>query len=143
MLVYPWWSVLAVYAGFAMVDEPVMATTFQLAHCVEEASFASADELRADQAIWAVHEVETTVDFCPRNRVLTWVLGGLNFQIEHHLFPGSRTPTTRGSPRSCGATASVTASATRAADARAALRSHVVAPAHPRPARVPVEIEMG
>ena len=36
---------------------------------------------------WAVHEVETTVDFCPRNPVLTWVLGGLNYQIEHHLFP--------------------------------------------------------
>ena len=64
-----------------------MATTFQLAHCVEEASFASADELRAERRIWAVHEVETTVDFCPRNPVLTWMLGGLNFQIEHHLFP--------------------------------------------------------
>ena len=34
-----------------------------------------------------MHEVETTVDFCPRNPVLTWMLGGLNFQIEHHLFP--------------------------------------------------------
>jgi linoleoyl-CoA desaturase len=34
-----------------------------------------------------VHEVETTVDFCPRNSVLTWLLGGLNYQIEHHLFP--------------------------------------------------------
>ena len=64
-----------------------MATTFQLAHCVEEASFASADELRSERRIWAVHEVETTVDFCPRNPVLTWMLGGLNFQIEHHLFP--------------------------------------------------------
>jgi len=31
--------------------------------------------------------VETTVDFCPHNRVLTWALGGLNYQIEHHLFP--------------------------------------------------------
>ncbi len=31
--------------------------------------------------------METTVDFCPRNPVLTWVLGGLNYQIEHHLFP--------------------------------------------------------
>jgi linoleoyl-CoA desaturase len=64
-----------------------MATTFQLAHCVEEASFASAEEVRAARPAWAVHEVETTVDFCPRNPVLTWMLGGLNFQIEHHLFP--------------------------------------------------------
>ncbi len=87
MFVYPWWAVLATYLVFTMVTSLIMATTFQLAHCVEEASFASPDELRAERRIWAVHEVETTVDFCPRNPVLTWVLGGLNYQIEHHLFP--------------------------------------------------------
>jgi linoleoyl-CoA desaturase len=87
MLVYPWWGVLGAYVFFTMITSLIMATTFQLAHCVEEASFASADELRAERRIWAVHEVETTVDFCPRNPVLTWMLGGLNFQIEHHLFP--------------------------------------------------------
>ena len=64
-----------------------MAVTFQLAHCVEEADFASAEQLASERRIWAVHEVETTVDFCPRNAVLSWVVGGLNFQIEHHLFP--------------------------------------------------------
>ncbi|MEO5633161.1 acyl-CoA desaturase [Gaiella sp.] len=87
LLVYPWWGVLAAYVFFTMITSLIMATTFQLAHCVEEASFASADELRTERRIWAVHEVETTVDFCPRNPVLTWMLGGLNFQIEHHLFP--------------------------------------------------------
>ena len=87
MLVYPWWAVLAAYVGFAMITSLIMATTFQLAHCVEEASFASADELREERRLWAVHEVETTVNFCPRNPVMTWMLGGLNFQIEHHLFP--------------------------------------------------------
>jgi linoleoyl-CoA desaturase len=54
---------------------------------VEEASFASAAALEQDASVWAVHQVETTVDFCPRNKILTWVLGGLNYQIEHHLFP--------------------------------------------------------
>jgi linoleoyl-CoA desaturase len=36
---------------------------------------------------WYTHQVETTVDFARDNRLLTWYLGGLNFQIEHHLFP--------------------------------------------------------
>ena len=36
---------------------------------------------------WAVHQAETTVDFARSSRVVTWLLGGLNFQIEHHLFP--------------------------------------------------------
>ena len=35
---------------------------------------------------WAVHQVQTTVDFARRSRVLSWFLGGLNFQVEHHLF---------------------------------------------------------
>jgi linoleoyl-CoA desaturase len=65
-----------------------MAVTFQLSHCVEEASFAAREELVAEKRVWAAHEVETTVNFCPRNPVLTWLVGGLNFQIEHHLFPG-------------------------------------------------------
>ena len=60
--------------------------TFQLAHCVEEATFASAEEMQVKR-VWAIHEVETTVDFCPRNPLLTFLLGGLNYQIEHHLFP--------------------------------------------------------
>ncbi len=64
-----------------------MAVTFQLAHCVEEADFATAEELSTERRLWAVHEVETTVDFCPRNPVLSWIVGGLNYQIEHHLFP--------------------------------------------------------
>jgi linoleoyl-CoA desaturase len=87
LLVYPWWVVIAGYMAFSMTTSLVTATTFQLAHCVEEAGFASADELAVDKRVWAIHEVETTVDFCPRNTVLTWVLGGLNYQIEHHLFP--------------------------------------------------------
>ena len=87
LLVYPWWVVVATYVGLSMVMSIVMATTFQLAHCVEEASFASPGDLASGTRDWAVHQVETTVDFCPRNRALTWVLGGLNYQIEHHLFP--------------------------------------------------------
>jgi linoleoyl-CoA desaturase len=87
MLVYPWWAVVAGYLAFSMLVSVIMAVTFQLAHCVEEADFATAEQVSAEKRLWAVHEVESTVDFCPRNPVLTWVLGGLNYQIEHHLFP--------------------------------------------------------
>ena len=87
LLVFPWWVALGGYAGFAMVMGVVTATTFQLAHCVEEADFAAPADIAARRPVWAVHEVETTVDFCPRNPVLAWSLGGLNYQIEHHLFP--------------------------------------------------------
>jgi linoleoyl-CoA desaturase len=84
---YPWWVVFCAYLAYSMVVSLIMAVTFQLAHCVEEADFASPQDLATEPRLWAVHEVETTVNFCPRNRVLTWLVGGLNYQIEHHLFP--------------------------------------------------------
>jgi len=55
---------------------------------MEEAEFPSSAAMSAGaRTEWARHQVETTVDFAPRARLLTWYLGGLNFQIEHHLFP--------------------------------------------------------
>ena len=65
-----------------------MAVTFQLAHCVEEADFASPQDLASEPRLWAVHEVETTVNFCPRNRVLTWrnaELHGVRYVAQHSL----------------------------------------------------------
>jgi linoleoyl-CoA desaturase len=87
LLFYPWWVVLGAYLAYSMVVSLIMAVTFQLAHCVEEAAFASPQDLTTERRLWAVHEVETTVNFCARNRILTWLVGGLNYQIEHHLFP--------------------------------------------------------
>jgi linoleoyl-CoA desaturase len=70
------------------VEGLVLSVVFQLAHCVEEADFPlpRPDTGRMDTG-WAAHQVQTTVDFAPRNRLLTWYAGGLNYQIEHHLFP--------------------------------------------------------
>lgn len=88
MLLHPWWIVLLFYGAAAFVQGVVLSVVFQLAHCVEPSSFPlpSADTGRMDSA-WAVHQVQTTVDFAQQNRPLTWFVGGLNFQIEHHLFP--------------------------------------------------------
>ena len=87
LVVYPWWVVACGYVAVTTVASVITAITFQLAHCVEEANATCPQSLMADKRLWAVHEVESTVNFCPRNRVLTWMLGGLNYQIEHHLFP--------------------------------------------------------
>jgi linoleoyl-CoA desaturase len=80
--------VVGTYLFGAAVLGLTMATVFQLAHCVQEARFPnpSPTSLRMDQE-WSAHQVETTVDFARDNALLTWYLGGLNFQIEHHLFP--------------------------------------------------------
>jgi linoleoyl-CoA desaturase len=88
MLVHPWWVVLLFYLFVTGTIGVVLTTVFQLAHCVEEAEFPAPDpDTLKMEAAWAVHQVETTVNFARTSRVLTWYLGGLNFQIEHHLFP--------------------------------------------------------
>jgi linoleoyl-CoA desaturase len=88
LLVAPWWAVLPTFLVASWVLGFTLATVFQLAHAVEEASCSTVERLRSGPApTWAVHQVETTVDFATGNRLLGWYLGGLNFQIEHHLFP--------------------------------------------------------
>jgi len=88
LLLHPVWVVLLYYVVAALVLGMVLSVVFQLAHCVEEAEFPlpRPDSGRIDNA-WAIHQAETTVDFARRSRVAAWLLGGLNFQIEHHLFP--------------------------------------------------------
>ncbi len=90
MLFHAWWAVLGVYAIAAFTSGVVLSVVFQLAHCVEEAEFPVPVAMPPDKAQidndWAVHQLETTVDFARGNKVLCWFLGGLNFQVEHHLF---------------------------------------------------------
>jgi linoleoyl-CoA desaturase len=88
LLLHPWWIVLTFYAAVSFVEGVVLSVVFQLAHCVEEAEFPlPLPDTGCMATAWAEHQVQTTVDFAPRNRLLSWYIGGLNFQIEHHLFP--------------------------------------------------------
>jgi linoleoyl-CoA desaturase len=88
MLMYAPSVALPCYVATSFVQGLALSVVFQLAHCVEEAAFPmpQADTGRIEAA-WAVHQVETTVDFARGSRWLSWFIGGLNFQIEHHLFP--------------------------------------------------------
>jgi len=66
----------------------VLAIVFQLAHVVEHTEFevVENDEKKIENE-WAIHQVKTTADFSRRNKLISWMVGGLNYQIEHHLFP--------------------------------------------------------
>jgi linoleoyl-CoA desaturase len=66
----------------------VIAVVFQLAHVVEETTFY--DDNKTRQKLdndWAVQQINTTSNFAMHNKVVSWFTGGLNFQVEHHLFP--------------------------------------------------------
>ncbi len=76
------------YGVMVFVTGLVIAVVFQLAHVVEDADFIHpAEDGHHIEAEWAVHQVTTTVNFATHNKVWNWLFGGLNFQVEHHLFP--------------------------------------------------------
>ena len=65
----------------------ILAVVFQPAHVVDGTSYFQPDERGNLENDWAVHQLHTTTNFAMENRVLSWYVGGLNFQVEHHLFP--------------------------------------------------------
>jgi linoleoyl-CoA desaturase len=79
---------LALFLLGALTLGLVLSTVFQLAHAVPAAAFhaVTSGEVRLPTG-WAEHQVRATVDFAPSNRLLGWYVGGLNFQVEHHLLP--------------------------------------------------------
>ena len=88
VMLHSWWEVLAVYMGVSFFQGVTLSIVFQMAHCVEEAAFPMPETASGRMASsFAVHQIETTVDFAPDNKLLSWFVGGLNYQIEHHLFP--------------------------------------------------------
>jgi linoleoyl-CoA desaturase len=81
----PWligFLVFSLLAGF------VLSIVFQLAHTVEHTAFPGVNEETGRlEDEWAIHQLKTTANFATRNKVISWFVGGLNFQVEHHLFP--------------------------------------------------------
>jgi len=73
---------------FSLVAGFVLSIVFQLAHTVEHTAFPVADSATGKmEDEWAIHQIKTTANFATKNKIITWLVGGLNFQIEHHLFP--------------------------------------------------------
>ena len=89
LLVVPvaWWQFLIGYAVMHLTTGLILGTVFQLAHLVEGVEFPVPDENGLVAEDWVAHQLATTSNFANGNRLLTWYLGGLNHQIEHHLFP--------------------------------------------------------
>jgi linoleoyl-CoA desaturase len=76
------------YSIIAFVCGLIIAVVFQLAHIVEDASFSTPDKaVYKIEEEWAVHQVKTTANFATKSKLVSWFTGGLNFQVEHHLFP--------------------------------------------------------
>jgi linoleoyl-CoA desaturase len=84
---YKWWQVLIGFFILHFTSGIIMSTVFQMAHVVNGVEQPLPNKNNIITNEWAVHQLRTTANFAKDNKLLNWYVGGLNFQIEHHLFP--------------------------------------------------------
>lgn len=82
-----WYHVVLGFVAMQMVAGFLLACIFQLAHVMETSEYPLPKEDKKMENSWAVHQLLNTTNFAPNNKLLSWYIGGLNYQIEHHLFP--------------------------------------------------------
>jgi linoleoyl-CoA desaturase len=82
-----WWEVLIGFFVMHYTAGLILSIVFQLAHVVEETSNPVPNHDGEMENTWAIHQLFTTTNFAPKNKIINWYTGGLNHQIEHHIFP--------------------------------------------------------
>jgi linoleoyl-CoA desaturase len=81
------WQILFGILTMHYIAGFILAIIFQPAHVIEGTEYPLPDEHHKLENTWAVHQLHTTTNFGNKSRWFSWYVGGLNFQIEHHLFP--------------------------------------------------------
>lgn len=89
IMVWGWQGWLVGYLLMNVVMGLTLSLVFQLAHVVENTEFEhiGLDETKHLETAWAEFQIRTTSNFAMGNKLISWLVGGLNFQVEHHLFP--------------------------------------------------------
>jgi linoleoyl-CoA desaturase len=83
----PWYITVVGFIVMHFIAGFILGIVFQSAHVVPSSVYPRPDEEGNMENSWAIHQLYTTADFSPKSWLLSWYTGGLNFQIEHHLFP--------------------------------------------------------
>lgn len=82
-----WYWIVAGFLLMHFTAGLVLASIFQTAHVVPSSEYPLPDENNELNNNWAAHQLYTTSNFAPKSRIFSWMIGGLNYQVEHHLFP--------------------------------------------------------
>ena len=82
-----WYWILAGFFIMHFTSGLVLSSIFQTAHVVPSSEYPVPDKNGKLNNNWAVHQLYTTCDYAPKSTIFSWLIGGLNYQIEHHLFP--------------------------------------------------------
>lgn len=81
------WIVMLAFFTMHFLTGVTITLVFQAAHVMPDTQFPKADKEGMIENEWSIHQLATTTNFAPRSRIFSWFIGGLNYQIEHHLMP--------------------------------------------------------
>ncbi len=87
VLPFAWWQVFLGFFMMHYVSGFILAVIFQPAHVIDGTDYPEPDENGRLENSWAVHQLRTTTNFAQHSKIFSWYVGGLNLQVEHHLFP--------------------------------------------------------
>ncbi len=87
LLEIPAWEIVVGFISMHFIAGVILSVVFQMAHTVEHTTHPMPDEHGSIDNTWAIHQMNTTVNFARDSKWISWYVGGLNFQVEHHLFP--------------------------------------------------------
>lgn len=83
----PFWLILLAFFSMHLMTGFLISTVFQIAHIMPGMAFPEPDENGLIAGDWSLHQMATTTNFSPKSRFFSWLIGGLNYQVEHHLLP--------------------------------------------------------
>lgn len=81
------WQVMVGFLAMHYLAGFILAIIFQPAHVIEGTAYPVPDEKGTLENNWAIHQMRTTTNFGRKHKIFSWYVGGLNYQVEHHLFP--------------------------------------------------------
>jgi linoleoyl-CoA desaturase len=87
VLPFAWWQILIGFLAMHYIAGFILAIIFQPAHVIDGTEYPMPDDKGQLENSWAIHQLLTTTNFATSNYLFSWYVGGLNSQIEHHLFP--------------------------------------------------------
>lgn len=81
------WIIILAFVAMHFVTGLSISLVFQTAHVMPDTSFPQPNSEGLIHNNWNLHQLATTTNFAPRSRFFSWLIGGLNYQVEHHLMP--------------------------------------------------------